>query len=149
MAKLRDAVPLYPYFFSPFLPPGSLRYYILLRRRCSFMISDGRCFFFFFFNSCTILDLISTHELQLLPNWIWQLPNLTFTLKVIRVLKQLIGMFTVRKPLSCFSCPFYVFFFPSLLKVIFAMQNSAIYRSIDIQQAVFQLVNSSAIASII
>ena len=109
MAKLRDAVPLYPYFFSPFLPPGSLRYYILLRRRCSFMISDGRCLFFFF-NSCTILDLISTHELQLLPNWIWQLPNLTFTLKVIRVPKQLIGMFTVRKPLSCFSCPFYVFF---------------------------------------
>ena len=148
MAKLRDAVPLYPFFFSPFLPPGSLRYYILLRRRCSFMISDGRCFFFFF-NSCTILDLISTHELQLLPNWIWQLPNLTFTLKVIRVPKQLIGMFTVRKPLSCFSCPFYVFFFPSLLKVIFAMQNSAIYRSIDIQQVVFQLVNSSAIASII
>lgn len=148
MAKLRDAVPLYPFFFSPFLPPGSLRYYILLRRRCSFMISDGRCFFFFF-NSCTILDLISTHELQLLPNWIWQLPNLTFTLKVIRVPKQLIGMFTVRKPLSCFSCPFYVFFFPSLLQVIFAMQNSAIYRSIDIQQAVFQLVNSSAIASII
>lgn len=40
---------------------------------------------------------------------------------------SVIGMFTVRKPLSCFSCPFYVFF-PSLLKVMFAMQNSAIYR---------------------
>lgn len=45
--------------------------------------------------------------------------------------------------------PLLCFFSPSLLKVMFAMKKSAIYRSIDIQQAVFQLVNSSAIASII
>lgn len=148
MAKLRDAVPLYPFFFFAFFT--TRRFKILYSIEEKVLFHDfWRKMFFFFFNSCTILDLISTHELQLLPNWIWQLPNLTFTLKVIRVFKQLIGMFTVRKPLSCFSCPFYVFFFPSLLKVMFAMQNNAIYRSIDIQQAVFQLVNSSAIASII
>lgn len=96
-----------PFFFAFFT---SRRFKILYSIEEKVLFHDFWRKIFFFLNSCTILDLISTHELQLLPNWIWQLPNLTFTLKVIRVLKQLIGMFTVREPLSCFSCPFYVFF---------------------------------------